>query len=67
MPEPRYPEIRVKLTGKDGNAFAILGRVQRALRNAGVDRVEVKQFMMDATAGDYNHLLQVCLAWVNCK
>ena len=30
--QPRYPDIRVKLAGKDSNALAILGRSQQALR-----------------------------------
>ncbi len=29
---PTYPHITVELTGHDGNAFAILGRVLQALR-----------------------------------
>lgn len=31
---PKYPEITVPLTNRDGNAFAILGRCQTALRLA---------------------------------
>ena len=27
----RYPDFTVRLVGEDGNAFAILGRVRRAL------------------------------------
>jgi hypothetical protein len=30
-----YPDIHVRLTGTDGNAFAIIGAVSRALRRAG--------------------------------
>ena len=37
MNDIRYPNIKAKLTGTDGNAYAILGRVLRALREAGVD------------------------------
>lgn len=32
---PTYPEVHVKLTGRDGNAFAIIGSVSKALRKAG--------------------------------
>ena len=35
-PDIRHPDITVQLTGQGGNAFAILGRVARALRTAGV-------------------------------
>jgi hypothetical protein len=34
--QPRHPDICVQLTGEDGNAFAILGRTTRALRQAGL-------------------------------
>jgi hypothetical protein len=62
--QPKHPEIEVQLTGEDGNAFAILGKVQRALRRAGVPEDECKQFVTEATAGDYNNLLRVCMQWV---
>jgi hypothetical protein len=29
---PRYPKVTVKLIGEDGNAFAIMGRVDAALK-----------------------------------
>lgn len=32
---PKYPDITVTLTGRDGNAFAILGRCRAAARAAG--------------------------------
>jgi hypothetical protein len=30
----RYPEVRVQLSGEDGNVFAILGAVRRGLIRA---------------------------------
>ena len=63
---PMYPAVHVQLTGDDGNAFAILGRVRASLIAAGVDRQEVARYVTEATAGDYDHLLQVSLAWVSC-
>jgi len=65
--EVKYPEISVQLVGQDGNAFAILGRVQKALRRGGVDKAEQDEFMAEATSGDYNHLLQTCMKWVNAE
>lgn len=62
--QPKYPHIRVRLTGKDGNAFAILGRVQEAMRRGKVPAEDVKKFMDEATSGDYDHLLQTCMQWV---
>jgi hypothetical protein len=64
--EIRHPEIQVRLMGEDGNAFAILGRVLRALRRAGVSKAERDEFAREATSGDYDHLLQTCVRWVEC-
>jgi hypothetical protein len=63
--QPRYPEVQVQLTGQDGNAFAILGRTAAALRAAGVPAEEVDSFFAEATSGDYDHLLQTTMAWVD--
>jgi len=65
--EPKYPEVEVQMTGEDGNCFAILGRVTKALRNAGIDGKERSQFFFEATAGDYDNLLAVCQQWVICQ
>jgi len=53
------------LVGTDDNAFAVLGVVRRALRDAGVSDEEIQAFSDDATAGDYQHLLAVAMAWVD--
>ena len=65
--EPKYPDVHVKMIGADGNAFAILGRVQKAMRLAGVPKAEVLAFYTEATSGDYDHLLQTCIRWVDCE
>lgn len=64
MPEIRYPDIEVQLTGHDGNAFMVLGLVQQALREAEVDKDERDAFMEEATASDYDNLLQTAMRWV---
>lgn len=61
----KYPAVKVKLTGEDGNAFAILARVQRALRRAGVPNGEIESFVAQATRGNYDHLLRTCMEWVD--
>lgn len=63
----KYPDVSVRLVGEDGNAFAILGRVQKALRRANVPDAELKAFMDEATASDYNHLLATAMRWVNVE
>jgi len=60
----KYPHIEVQLTGHDGNAFFIIGTVQKALRRGGVPAAEVKAFVDEATSGDYDHVLQTCMKTV---
>lgn len=55
----------VPLVGEDGNAFAILGRVRRALRHAGNSKDVMDSYMQQATAGDYDRLLAVSVAFVD--
>lgn len=62
--DTKYPEVNVSLVGEDGNAFAILGRVQSALRRAGVPKEELDAYFAEATSGDYDHLLRVTMNWV---
>lgn len=62
---PRYPDIKVRLVGEDGNAFAILGHVSKAMRQAGISKQERDAFVAEATAGDYDHLLATCMRWVD--
>lgn len=58
-------DIDVQLTGSDGNAFAIMGTVQKAMRRAGVPREELDLYFKEATAGDYDQLLSTTMKWVN--
>jgi hypothetical protein len=60
---PKYPHITVRLVGEDGNAFAILGRCRQAARRAGLPQAEIEAFFAEASSGNYDHLLQVCLRW----
>ncbi len=63
--DPHFPNIDVRLSGSDGNAFMVMGKVGGAMRRAGVADSEIKRFYAEATSGDYNHLLRTCMAWVN--
>ena len=62
--KPRYPDIHVQLTGL--NAFAVLGAVIKAMKEHGVPTAQRKAFYEQATRGDYDHLLRVCMHWVTC-
>jgi len=63
MSKVRHSEVKVRLVGEDGNAFAILGRCQQAARRAKVSKEEIKAFVAEATSGDYHHLLATCMKW----
>lgn len=65
--EPRYSDITVELSGNDGNAFAIMAAVRKALRRAGVSSEEVAEYIKQSQSGDYNNLLAVAMSWVNCE
>lgn len=65
--EPKYPNITVQLSGEDGNAFAILGKVSKAMKRGGVDKSEVDAFYSEATSGDYDNLLQTAMRWVEVE
>jgi hypothetical protein len=57
----------VKLIGEDGNAFAVMGSVKNALRQAGADQEYIDKYLKEATSGDYDHLLVVSLEYVDVE
>lgn len=57
-------QVEVQLSGEDGNAFAIMGRVQSALKRAGATKEELDQYFNESTAGDFDNLLRVACQWV---
>jgi len=60
---PKYPDITIPLVGEDGNSFAILGRVKRQMRRAGLPDSEFWEFHAEATASDYDNLLVTVMRW----
>ena len=59
--EVKFPEIEVQLTGTDGNAFGVIGKVNAALKRADVSKEDRDIFMAEAMSGDYDHVLQTCM------
>lgn len=49
------------LVGVDGNAYAVMGYVQRAMRTANMSQEEREAYREDAMSSDYNHLLCVSI------
>ena len=60
----KYPKIKVRLTGNDGNAFAVMGKVKTALRKAKVSNEEIDLYLKESMSGDYNNLLATAMNWV---
>ncbi|HKH26255.1 MAG TPA: hypothetical protein VKB11_03870 [Acidimicrobiia bacterium] len=58
-------DVTVVLFGKDGSAFSILGQVAHAMREAGIDRAVINQYLDEAQSGDYNHLLATTMKYVH--
>lgn len=56
--------MRYSLVGIDGNAFSIMGYTGRALKEVGRSGL-VKKMQSEAMSGDYNHLIQVCMGYID--
>jgi len=67
MTDTKHPDIVIRLIGEDGNAFAILGLANRAMRKAGLPADERAAFQAEATKGDYDHLLATVMNWFTVK
>jgi hypothetical protein len=61
---PLYPHVTVRLSGTDGNAYMIIGRVAGQLRRQ-VDNAAAEQFTNAALGcGSYDELLQLAMRTV---
>lgn len=66
MSEPRFPDVYVQLTGEDGNAWFIMGRVRGALKAAGVPEETISEFTQEATSQkSYDDFLSTVMRWVD--
>lgn len=62
----KYPNVKVQLTGEDGNIFNLIGIVRRHLRDNRVSAEVIKQFVDEVTAsGSYDEALAVIMSWVD--
>ncbi len=61
-----FEKPTVKLIGKDGNAFFIIGTVNKALKKAGFIK-EAKEFMAEAMGGDYDNVLQTAMKYAEIE
>jgi hypothetical protein len=58
---------QVKLTGEDGNVFAIMGTCLKAARRAGWPDERMEAFVAEAKAGDYDHSIQTCMKYFDVE
>ena len=57
----QYSKGKFCLMGEDGNAYAIMGRIDRALRKQGWKEKACHEALRRMMAGDYNNLLRVAM------
>jgi len=49
------------LVGVDGNAFSVMGVVQREMKKADCSQEEINEYLQDAQSDDYDHLLAISI------
>jgi hypothetical protein len=64
VPGTDIPKPSVKLTGSDGNAYSIMGKVRRSLQKAGAPAEVLDEYYDESTKGDYDNLLRVAIKYV---
>lgn len=47
----------------DGNAMNLMGYTRRVLKRAGNSNEVLTAFSNEATSGDYDHVIQTCMAY----
>lgn len=60
-------DISVKLIGQDGNAFYVLAKTVRALKEADAHWQDIEEYQEKAMEGDYDNLLRVTMEYVNVE
>lgn len=58
---------KVKLSGSDGNAFAVMGKVSQTMKNSGYSKEDIDQYKKEAMSGDYDNLLRVSMKYVDVE
>lgn len=61
---PKFPQVTVALVGEDGNVFSIMGRVTKAMRQAGCSQADIADYIEEVSSGDYDHALQTTMDYV---
>jgi hypothetical protein len=53
------------LVGVDGNAYAVMGYVRKAMKESGFNEQEINAYLDDAMSSNYDHLLAVSVEMVD--
>jgi len=61
MANKNLPKVDCKLSGRDGNAFFIMGRFQGAAKKAGWSQEDIDALMEEAMSSNYDHLLHTIM------
>ena len=59
----KYPQVKVKLAGEDGNAFAVMGATRRAMRKAGLSEEQIEEYLKEAMSRDWRRLASLQAAY----
>lgn len=62
---PKFPGVPAIVY--DGNAFAVMGAVRKAMKQNGATKEDVDAYMEEATKGDYDNLLIVSSDYVDIQ
>ena len=52
-----FPHVKVRLAERDDDTFAVLGRVRKAMLDAGIGPEDMAAFTREAMSRDFKHLL----------
>lgn len=56
-------KVQFDIANCDGNAFALIGGWKRAARREGWSEDDIKGVIVEATSGDYDHLVQTIMGY----
>ena len=57
--------MKYDLIGVDGNAFAVMAYVLKAMKECGCNKVDQAIYVENAKSGDYDHLLAVSIEMID--
>lgn len=56
-------KVQFDIANSDGNAFALIGGWKRAARREGWSEDDIEAVLVEATSGDYDHLVQTIMGY----